>query len=208
MYFILGIIGLILVIFIIIWLISVIIGLFSKAATTTLTPLPTPIITPTPTSTLNPSPTPISFITPTPFPVGGGPPVFQRLSGPGFTLNYPINWGLVTCTNSPNFEFVPNAGFYQTQIFCSVAQQPITVIVSNNLSGCSGERVMIGNVQVLRSTITQADRTVHQWCTLTNPVLKITNRISTSAAPASSSIDYSVEIEVMIASLHTTLTSL
>lgn len=163
------------------------------------TPIPTPLVqqvTPTPT----PGPT-IIVVTPTPTPVQTTLILNKTFIGPGFTLDYPASWGLLTCSNSPNFEFDPISGVDQPNVVCGFAQKPITILVDNNLRGCGSVGTNIGGNIVFKTTTLSTNFTEHLWCTNSNPVLKISHRLSTNNFPATSPIDYSPEIERMIATL-------
>lgn len=206
-WIILFIIGIILLIGIIIALINFAIGfLSSPRPVAPVVPTPTPIaLVPLPTSppVITPTPVPIN-IPPSPPPLQTTVIVSKVYAGPGFILNYPANWGILTCRNSQNFEFDPLSGVDQLSVVCTVAQKPITIILDNDLQGCSGTRVNIGGVSVLKSTTTGPNFTQHLWCTNTSPILKITNRVGATGYPATSPIDYTPEIENMIASLRFT----
>lgn len=177
------------------------------------TPTPTPVVVVAPTPQPSPIPTPLPSPTPppptpvpTPVIIINQPPVIQGVSqqiltGSGFTLSYPENWGVLTCNNSPNFEFDPDNNVDQINVVCSVATKPISVIVQNSLAGCFGETVVVGNHQVVRSVTTTSEYVEYQWCTVTNPVLSITHRVSPSASSVASQIDYSAQIENMIGTL-------
>lgn len=163
------------------------------------TPIPSPLPSPIPTPTPSPVPTPVVIINQPPPVVQGANE--QLFSGAGFTLTYPENWGVLTCVNSPNFEFDPINNIDQVGAVCNVATKPITVIVQNSLSGCSGQVFQIGRYQVLKTTDAGNGYIENQWCTATNPVLVITNRVSPNVTGVASPIDYSPQIENMIGTL-------
>lgn len=210
-YIILGIIALIIFIALVAGLISLLFRVITSPFSTPPTPTPIIIPTPTPLATLTPTPIPppVGVVTPTPIPIGGGPGIItvKTVTGPGFAMDYPSSWGILTCANSPNFEFNPRTPVDQLGVVCTFAQEPITVLVSNNLSGCAGQNINIASVPVIFSTTTSANFISHQWCTLTQPILKISHRVSTSSFPATSPVDYSPQIEQMIASLRFTSTT-
>lgn len=163
------------------------------------TPVPTPTEIPTPTPTTPPTPTPasISLIIPTQ-PPAVAPATIKILQGSGFTLFFPGNWGLLACNNSPNFELDPDNSTDQ-QITCDFAQKPITVLVRSTTTGCSGETLILGPNSVIHSISQTPDFTVHRWCTLTQPVLDITHRVSPFSSSITSVVNHSTEIEQMIA---------
>ena len=154
---------------------------------------------------VSPRPTATTFIA-SPLP-GSSPtllpttPGNQLYSGPGFTLSYPTGWGILTCSNSSNFEFDPLNNVDQTGVVCDVAQKPITVTVENDLAQCSGERVLIGNVTAIKNTFNKPRFTEMQWCTLTSPILRITHRFSSTPARAVTPTSYVQQVETMIATL-------
>lgn len=119
----------------------------------------------------------------------------------GFKISYPKNWGLLTCSNSYNFEFDPTNGTDLANVVCDYATKPVSVIVSNDVSECSGENIKIGSTNVIKSQITTQNYTTYQWCTLTQPVLIISNRTSTTTNFAATTTNYSTDIEKIIGSL-------
>lgn len=119
----------------------------------------------------------------------------------GFSINYPKNWGLLTCANSYNFELDPTNSADIPSVMCDSATKPISVILSNDMNGCGGENIKIGNTNVLRSQITTQNYTTFQWCTLTQPALIISNRTSATTNFAATTTNYSADIEKIIGSL-------
>lgn len=175
------------------------------------TPTPVPVvipITPLPTPTLLPTSTP----TPTPqlsarLPRTGivsQPTNTKIFFGQGFSLAYPAQWGLLTCINSSNIEFDPLNNTDQLNTVCSFAQKPITLLVSNTLNGCFGENVTIGDIPAVRSLSVGSNFATRQWCTVTNPVLKISHRFSSLPTQSSSQTDFSPDIEAMISTIQFT----
>lgn len=203
MWIIIIIIAIIILVGIIITLISLAIRTVTAPTPIVPTPTPTPVIlTTTPTPTPTPFPTPLpDVIVVTPTPAQTTFILTKVFAGPGFNLSYPVTWGLLTCSNSQNFEFDPVSGVDQLGVVCTVAQKPITVILDNNLSGCGGTTLNIGSISVLKSTSITPSYAQHQWCTNTSPVLKITHRVGTTTLPTVSSIDYSSEVEAIISTL-------
>lgn len=190
-YVIIGAVAILLLLALIIGAIYLIPRLFPQTPPVVPTPTPTPIvIIPTPTT-----PPGVVVVTPTP-----SPDQFDIYNGPGFTLPYPQSWGILTCNNSQNFEFDPNNNVDQLRVTCGVAVKPISVIVQNNLAGCSGETVNIGGINTIRSTTPTSEFTLYQWCTTTQPVLRISHRVSpSSTSSAVSPVNYSADIETIIA---------
>lgn len=174
----------------------------------------TPTFTPTPTPTFTPTPTPeqtlipVIIVTPTPsttilVPRGGPIINLDVHQGPGFSLFFPQNWGLLTCANSANFEFDPVNNLDQNGVFCNVASKPITVLVSNNLDNCPGATVSLGNIAVIKSVTSTTSAINYKWCTITQPVLKITHRVSPTLNHSFSREDFSQEVEFVISTLRT-----
>lgn len=113
-----------------------------------------------------------------------------------FQVNYPNTWGILNCTNSLHFELDPSSGA-DGKIECSSALKPITVLV-DNIEGCEGDNIKIGNIDVIKSKKTEGEYTAYRWCSKTDPVLNITHRVSKDGGRAVSPVDYSVQIEEMI----------
>jgi len=167
------------------------------AVSPTEVPLPSPTSVPTPTNLPTPTPASISVIIPTQPPVAA-PATVKILQRSGYILFFPGNWGLLTCNNSPNFELDPDNSIDQ-QITCDFAQKPITALVRSTATGCSGETIVLGQNSAVHSISQTTDFTVHRWCTLTQPVLDITHRVSPFFLSITSTVDHSAEIEEMIA---------
>lgn len=107
------------------------------------------------------------------------------------------NWGLLTCSNSRNFELNPYSTADQ-KISCDVARMPITVVV-NNTQGCGGELVDMGGTRVQKSKINNARGTDYRWCLNANGTqYNITHRVSQGGARGTSKEDFSQQIEQMI----------
>lgn len=126
------------------------------------------------------------------------PANYQIYQGQGFQLRYPKTWGLLTCTNSNNFEFDPYTGQNQ-KVGCDFAVKPITVLVNKN--ECQGGTVTkINNIPVTK-VVDRTDTGVdYEWCTQTNPPLDVTERVSSDGSRATSVNDYSIQVEQMIGS--------
>lgn len=129
-----------------------------------------------------------------------GPSLDKKVLNAGdFQLAYPKSWGLLTCTNSQNFEF-DTGNPADTKIACDFALKPVTVIIES-INGCEGQTVKIGNTEVIKSKETVGGYTAYQWCTKTTPLLNITHRVSQGGEKATSTQDYSKQIEEIISSL-------
>lgn len=128
----------------------------------------------------------------------------KSFQGSGFSLNYPQNWGLLTCNNSQNFEFDLTNPQDQKGFTCDRAVKPITFLVLDNLS-CQGDGVTIGNLRVVRSVEgTKGAEANYRWCVI-NPNgfdLDITHRVSNSSKPASSKEDFAPQIEQVIQTIN------
>lgn len=122
----------------------------------------------------------------------------------GFKISYPKNWGLLTCSNSYNFELDPTNGSDMSNVICDYAIKPISIVLSNDTSNCGGQTVRIGNINALKSEFTTQNYTTYQWCTLTQPSLIISNRTSNTTNFAATTTNYSADIEAMIKTLQFT----
>jgi cytoskeletal protein RodZ len=69
----------------------------------------------------------------------------KSLNSVGNVFSFP-GWGVLTCSNSANFEFDPTDG-RDNRVVCDIAQKPITVLV-NNAAVCKGEMTTINGVSV------------------------------------------------------------
>lgn len=122
---------------------------------------------------------------------------FINASGVG--LSFPTNWGVLTCSNSKNFELDPYNNSDVT-VSCAKATKPITILV--NKSSCAdGQVITLGNTQVRKTVdtnfITREGRgSQYHWCTQTTPSLDITHRVGTGTA--FSQDDFSTAVEQMI----------
>lgn len=131
---------------------------------------------------------------------GGNPASDKKVHNAGdFQLTYPKAWGIITCSNGKNVEFDP-VNSADSNIACDVAIKPVTVIVSD-ISGCEGQAAKIGNIDVIKSQVTDAGYTKYQWCTKTTPALNITHRVSQGGERATSKQDFSRQVEEIIATL-------
>lgn len=119
--------------------------------------------------------------------------------GQAFVVNYPGNWGLLTCSNTPNFELDPTTSPDIKGVICGTAVKPITVLVTEK-SACQGDVVDIGSYKVTKSklNIVNGD-TNYRWCLKVNGKnLDITHRVSASGSQATSKEDFSLAIEEII----------
>lgn len=119
-----------------------------------------------------------------------------------FQFTYPNTWGVVKCSNSQNIEFDPQNNTDST-IVCDLATKPITLVIAD-IKGCEGESAKVGNVDVIKSQVSEGGYTKYQWCTKTTPVLNITHRVSQNGERATSKQDFSKQIEEMISNLSLT----
>lgn len=128
----------------------------------------------------------------------------KLFSGSNFSLRYPNAWGLLKCSNSANFELDPENATDQPNVVCNVAVKPITVLVSRQALTCQGDTVQLGYNQVVRSKTPRRDGgTTYRWCVNGRAAsLDITNRVSSTGAPATSKEDYSSAVEQMISTLN------
>lgn len=123
----------------------------------------------------------------------------KTYNGGSFQLSFSKNWGVLTCTNSANLELDPANGI-DSKIECGSALKPVTIIV-DDISGCSGENIKIGETLAVKSKKVEGGYTSYQWCTKTEPVLNITHRVSKGGEKAVSPEDYYLKIEEMISSI-------
>ncbi|MCL5784350.1 MAG: hypothetical protein M1142_03290 [Patescibacteria group bacterium] len=122
--------------------------------------------------------------------------------GSGFNLSYVNSWGVLTCSNSQNFEFDPTVGTDLKGVVCDRAVKPVTVLVVNKLN-CQGETVKLGENQVVRSKNTPREGDIsYRWClSVGGKNLDITHRVSASGSQATSKEDFSAEVEQMITTI-------
>lgn len=126
------------------------------------------------------------------------PPGMKTHTGQGFSLYYPVGWGLLTCANSPHFELDPVNGADALGVVCDAALKPVTVLVADQIT-CSGETVTLGSHQVVRSKVTEGTDTNYRWCVAAgDKALDITHRVSPTGSRATSREDFSAQIEQVI----------
>lgn len=121
--------------------------------------------------------------------------------GQGFSLNFPNNWGLLTCGNSNNFEFDPKGGEMK-DVVCGRALKPVTFVIVEKLN-CSGEPIKLGNNHATKTkTLSENGDVSYRWCTMVGNIsFDITHRVSESGGRATSQNDFSKEVEKIIASI-------
>ncbi len=125
-------------------------------------------------------------------------PNFKTYSGAGFSLKYPKSWGLLTCSNSQNFELDPTNGSDQLNVPCDYALKPVSVLVNSN--DCTGTPITLGaNAFLKTKTTTPEGDAKYSWCTKSSvPNLNVTHRVSPQTARGYSNSDYSSQIEEML----------
>lgn len=126
----------------------------------------------------------------------------KTITGNGFQLMIPGNWGVLSCNNSKNLEFSPNDGS-DTTVNCTRAVKPVTVLVGIN-SCAGGQVITLGNVQVRKIVdnnfkTRDGKGTQYHWCTQTSPSLDITHRVGSGTA--FSADDFSAAVEQVITTL-------
>lgn len=128
-----------------------------------------------------------------------GRKVFQ---GEGFTLRYPSNWGVLICGNSKNFEFDPTATQDLMGVVCDRAVKPVTALLVNSLDCSGGDTVNLGGKQVTKSVLTGNGFTDYRWCVATaGQNFDITHRVSSTGTRATSTQDFSAQVEQVIESI-------
>lgn len=151
------------------------------------------------------TPTPVRIQGSTPSPTqqaaAQAPANTKVFKAEGFQLYYPKNWGLLTCTNSQNFELDPESGTDQ-KVACDVALKPVTVLVGS--SDCQGQTIDKGGVTFTREENKTDSGVDYTWCTKSTPALEISHRVSPSDDRATSIKDFSKEIEEMISKIRFT----
>lgn len=121
--------------------------------------------------------------------------------GENFNLNFPKTWGLLTCVNSQNFEFDPTNNTDIKNVVCDRAVKPVTVLITNRLN-CRGEVIKIGEKQVTKFKEVNGGDTNYRWCVqVGNRGFDFTHRVSLSGSRATSSQDFSAEVEQIIATI-------
>lgn len=161
----------------------------SKQSSSVLKTSPQPsvvISSPSPEATLKPEGTTLE-------------PNTKNYKGAGFEIFYPKSWGLLTCKNSKNFEFDPKSSTDQLNVLCDAAQKPVTVLVGG--SNCPlGKTVDKGGVTFTKNKEEVQDGVIYTWCTKTL-LLEISHRVSKTGQKATSTQDFSSQIEEMISKI-------
>lgn len=128
---------------------------------------------------------------------------FKTYKGTSVEFKYPNSWGLLTCKNSQNIELDPTNSQDQLNFNCDVALKPVTVIVGS--STCAqGETVDKGGVMANKVVTKTQTGTNYKWCTKTTPALEITHRVSSDKSRATSTEDFSAQVEELISTIRTT----
>ncbi len=156
--------------------------------------------TPTPTPTSSASPRPSASATPKPS-ASPSPSVqvngsLKTYNGSSFSISYPKAWSILTCNNSQNIELDPTSTTDQLNVNCGYALKPITILVGN--TSCQGQTVKLGNISTIKSSTQTPTGVNYMWCTQTQPMLNITHRVSSDGSRATSTQDFSSQIEEMI----------
>ncbi|MFA5932696.1 MAG: hypothetical protein WCV81_00350 [Microgenomates group bacterium] len=126
----------------------------------------------------------------------------KTYQGSNFTIKYPQNWGILTCSDSKNIELDPYNSNDLINYACDRAIKPITIIVGDGSLSCPGEAVKIGNNTVVRSKTETANWFKNRWCINKNGMsFDITNRINSKGIVGTGKDDFSSEIEKTIGSL-------
>ena len=126
---------------------------------------------------------------------------FKTYSGTGFSVRYPKTWGLLTCSNSKDFEFDPVNGTDQLKVVCNKALKPITVIVHTTPVSCLGSKQTFGSVTTTKAVDSGAPFTDYRYCTQTTPQLDISTRYSPNGGTAVATTDYSSQVEQLISNV-------
>jgi len=127
----------------------------------------------------------------------------RLFTGDGFSLELPTGWGILTCSNSDNFELDPTDSSDSKNISCDRAVKPVTILVGESLS-CQGDSVTLGGHSVVKSKNTIDDYTNYRWCVnVGRKSLDISHRVSATGLQASSPTDYSTLVEQMITTIKT-----
>ncbi|MDO8570917.1 MAG: hypothetical protein Q7R97_05010 [Candidatus Daviesbacteria bacterium] len=142
------------------------------------------------------TPSIVSDLSPTP--VLSNDKIFKGL---GYTLNFPNNWGLLTCNNSNNFEFDPS-GENRKDIVCDSALKPVTFLIVNKLN-CSGEPIKLGDNHATKTkTLSDNGDISYRWCSAVRGTnFDISHRVSQDGSRATSKNDFSKEVEQIISSI-------
>lgn len=142
---------------------------------------------------------------PTLSPAGGNPSgasgATKIYSGTGFRVEYPSSWGILTCSNSSNFELDPISSADQLSHPCNYAVKPVTILVHQTMLSCPGNSETIGSMSVTKGVTAFGSGIQYRWCTQTTPQLDITERVSGSLSSTATSNDYSYQVEQILSTL-------
>lgn len=161
------------------------------------------------TEGVNPNSIPNTGIVPRSTPIPTSPqPVNANnkvYTGSGFRMEYPKNWGILTCNNSANIEFDPANASDQRNLVCDLALKPITVLVNKSGAGCDGSQLNLGGNQFYKTRAASGDNINYRWCMKVAPFLDVTHRVSkTNPQPrATSKDDSAAQIETMLQTVRT-----
>jgi len=176
-------------------------------STTTITPVPSTTVTPTlsPTQSNTTGSTNTNSSNQTSNTNG----IIKTYNGEGFSVRYPDNWGLLTCSNSKNFELDPTSPQDVIGVVCDYAVKPVTFVVRSSAISCPGNKVTLGSKQVTKSIKTYSDGDVYyRWCFMSGgKQLDVTHRVSQTGTRATSTTDYSAEVETIISDYETSVPS-
>lgn len=128
---------------------------------------------------------------------------FKTYLGQGWSLRYPITWGLLKCNNSQNIELDPTNSIEQLGVACDFSVKPITILFSKTALNCPGEAVKLGSNTFIKSKTSKPSGDInYKWC-INGGVgsLDITHRVSQSGSRATSKTDYSINIEQVLGTL-------
>lgn len=154
----------------------------------------------TQTNTVSATPSAQTNISVSPEPIPQTGESKKNVNSVGVNFSFPNNWGVLSCSNSSNFELDPSNSS-DSRIVCDIAQKPITVLVNSNLV-CKGQPTNISGMNVLKYRVENARGVDYQWCFSKNGVnYNITHRVSPTAVRGTSTDDYSAKVEEMIGSV-------
>lgn len=125
----------------------------------------------------------------------------KTYNGAGFGVQYPQSWGLLTCNNSPHFEFDPSSPSDQANMTCDVAVKPVTVLVGAGNRCSGGEQINLGGNNVTRVKDASSGSVDYTWCVNGPTYLEFSHRVSPNGTGAYSSQDYSTQVEQIISNL-------
>ena len=144
------------------------------------------------------SPTPASGVTTSP---ETGTVDTKNYQADGVVVKYPASWGLLTCSTNSNFELDPVSSADVKGVVCGYALKPVTFLIVNRLN-CPGEVVTLGSHPVTKFKSLTNGATTYRWCvSVGNKNLGITHRVSPSGSRATSTTDFSAQVEQIIKDL-------